>query len=92
MNMNPQGGVANRERGPNAGVDVCKAHLDACWGVEHLRVTHDAVGWDALVAKFKAAKVDLIALECRRRFKSEPPCRSNIEPGVEADFERVGCG
>ena len=29
---------------------------------------------------------------CRRRFKSEPPRRSNIEPGVEADFERVGCG
>jgi len=63
MNLNPQGGVANRERGPNAGVDVSKAHLDACWGVEHLRVTNDAMGWDALVAKFKAANVDLIALE-----------------------------
>ena len=30
--------------------------------------------------------------DCRRRSKSEPPCRSNIEPGVEADFEMVGCG
>lgn len=29
---------------------------------------------------------------CRCRFKSEPPCRPNIEPGVEADFEMVGCG
>jgi len=29
---------------------------------------------------------------CRRRSKSEPPCRPNIEPGVEADFELVGCG
>jgi site-specific DNA-cytosine methylase len=29
---------------------------------------------------------------CRRRFKFEPPRRSNIEPGVEADFEMVGCG
>ncbi len=29
---------------------------------------------------------------CWRRSKSEPPCRLNIEPGVEADFERVGCG
>jgi integrase len=29
---------------------------------------------------------------CRRRSKSEPPRRPNIEPGVEADFERVGCG
>ena len=29
---------------------------------------------------------------CPRRSKFEPPCRLNIEPGVEADFERVGCG
>ena len=29
---------------------------------------------------------------CRRRSKSEPPRRPNIEPGVEADFETVGCG
>jgi len=31
-------------------------------------------------------------VKCRRRSKSEPPCRPNIEPGVEADFELVGCG
>ena len=30
--------------------------------------------------------------KCPRRSKFEPPCRLNIEPGVEADFERVGCG
>ncbi|EWS64513.1 hypothetical protein Y695_02241 [Hydrogenophaga sp. T4] len=29
---------------------------------------------------------------CRRRSKFEPPCRLNIEPGVEADFCGVGCG
>lgn len=29
---------------------------------------------------------------CRRRSKFEPPCRLNFEPGVEADFEGVGCG
>jgi hypothetical protein len=29
---------------------------------------------------------------CRRRFKFEPPRRPNIEPGVEADGELVGCG
>jgi hypothetical protein len=29
---------------------------------------------------------------CRRRFKSEPPCRPNIEPGVEAALEGTGCG
>ena len=36
--------------------------------------------------------ITALAGGCRRRFKSEPPRRSNIEPGVEADFERVGCG
>jgi hypothetical protein len=30
--------------------------------------------------------------DCRRRSKSEPPRRPKIEPGVEADFELVGCG
>ncbi len=34
----------------------------------------------------------LQAVGCSRRSKSEPPRRLNIEPGVEADFERVGCG
>ena len=34
----------------------------------------------------------LVSHSCRRRFKSEPPRRPNIEPGVEADFEIVGCG
>jgi hypothetical protein len=29
---------------------------------------------------------------CRRRSKSEPPRRLNIEPGVEADVGMVGCG
>ena len=32
------------------------------------------------------------AAKCRRRSKFEPPCRLNIEPGVEADFCGVGCG
>jgi hypothetical protein len=35
---------------------------------------------------------DNMKTACRRRSKSEPPRRPNIEPGVEADFERVGCG
>ncbi len=34
----------------------------------------------------------LYILDCRRRSKSEPPRRPKIGPGVEADFELVGCG
>jgi len=29
---------------------------------------------------------------CRRRSKSDPPRRSNIDPGMEADRVMVGCG
>ncbi|MFN9476161.1 hypothetical protein [Acidovorax sp.] len=36
--------------------------------------------------------VEAAGIECPRRSKFEPPCRPNIEPGVEADFSRAGCG
>ena len=29
---------------------------------------------------------------CRRRSKSDPPCRSNIAPGMDADRVTAGCG
>jgi transposase len=63
MNMHPQGGVANRDQGPNAGIDVSKQHLDACWGSQEQRVVNGAIGWDALIAIFKEAEVDLVVLE-----------------------------
>ena len=63
MNMHPQGGVANRDQRPNAGVDVCKQHLDVCLGAQDLRVANDANGWDGVVAKLKDANVDLVVLE-----------------------------
>ena len=63
MNMHPQGGVANRDRGPNAGIDVSKQHLDVCWGIEERRLVNDASGWDELTAKLKAASVDLVVVE-----------------------------
>ena len=42
---------------------------------------------DALQEKLGQAETT-----CPRRSKSEPPGRLNIEPGVEADYLRVGCG
>lgn len=62
MNMYPQGGVASRDR-PNAGIDVSKQHLDACWGSTEQRLVNDATGWDELIAKFKNANVDLVVIE-----------------------------
>ena len=30
--------------------------------------------------------------DCRRRSNIDPPCRSNIDPGMDADRMTVGCG
>ena len=53
MNMHPQGGVANRDQRPDAGVGVCKQHLDVCVDTAEQRVVNDANGWDELIAKVK---------------------------------------
>jgi transposase len=63
MNMHPQGGVASRDQRPNAGIDVSKQHIEACWGTEGQRLVNDATGWDVLIAKFKEADVDLVVIE-----------------------------
>ena len=39
-----------------------------------------------------ASGVTPVSEWCRRRFNFEPPCRLNIEPGMEADVETIGCG
>ena len=63
MSMHPQGGVASRDHRPNAGIDVAKQHLDACWADVELRVANDASGHDELTATLKAADVDLVMVE-----------------------------
>jgi transposase len=63
MNMHLQERVANDAQRPNAGVDVCKQHLDACWDIHALRAVNDAAGWNELIAKFKADHVDLVVIE-----------------------------
>ena len=61
-NLNSQDWVANAAR-PNAGVDVSKKYLDACWNNYELRVGNDQAGWDELVARFQADHVDLVLVE-----------------------------
>lgn len=62
-NINQQGGVANLVNRPNAGIDVSKQHLDACWETHELRVANDATGWNELIARLKLAAVDLVVVE-----------------------------
>jgi transposase len=63
MSVHTQGRDTVTATRPNAGIDVAKRHLDASWGGQHERVSNDAAGHDALVAKFKAAQVDVVLLE-----------------------------
>jgi transposase len=63
MNMNPQGGVANNAERPNAGIDVSKEQLDACWLGEERRVANSVAGWDELIAAFRSAGVDVVVIE-----------------------------
>jgi transposase len=63
INMNPQGGVANRNQRENAGVDVSKRHLDVCFGAQQWRVLNEASGWDELTTKFKQSDGDLVVIE-----------------------------
>jgi transposase len=63
MNMNLQGRAAERAQRPNAGIDVSKQHLDACWATQELRLGNDTSGWSELIAKLKADDVDLVVVE-----------------------------
>ena len=96
MNMHPQGGVANGGQRPNAGVDVCKQHLDICLGVEHQRVANDADGWDVLTAKFKQTGVDLVVLEATGGYERGLVCAlqgggiavARVNPRQARDFAK----
>lgn len=94
--MHPQGGVANRDQRPNAGIDVCKQHLDVCVGTVEKRVANDATGWDELTAKLKAAQVDLVVLEATGGYERGLVCAlqgasiavARVNPRQARDFAK----
>jgi transposase len=96
MNMHPQGGVANRDQRPNAGVDVCKQHLDVCLGAADHRVVNDANGWNVLIAKFMDANVDLVVLEATGGYERGLVCAlqgagitvARVNPRQARDFAK----
>ena len=96
MNMHPQGGVANGGQRPNAGVDVCKQHLDVCMRTEHQRVANDAEGWNVVSAKFKEAGVDLVVLEATGGYERGLVCAlqgaglavARVNPRQARDFAK----
>src|SRR5574339_10979 len=96
MNMYPQGGVANRAQRPNAGVDVSKQHLDACWLAEAQRLVNDASGWDELIAKLRQADVDLVVVEATGGYERGLVCAlqaagitvARVNPRQARDFAK----
>lgn len=96
MNMHPQGGVANRDQHPNAGIDVSKQHLDVCLGTQDQRVANDAKGWDAVIAKFKDANVDLVVIEATGGYERGVVCAlqgsgitvARVNPRQARDFAK----
>ena len=96
MNMHPQGGVATRDQRPNAGVDVCKQHLDVCLGTAEKRVANDANGWNELIAKCKDASVDLVLLEATGGYERGLVCAlqgagitvARVNPRQARDFAK----
>ena len=95
MNMHQQDRVANRAR-PNAGVDVSKQHLDACWAEHEARVANDAGGWDELIAKLQAAGVDLVVIEATGGYERGLVCAlqqaglcvARVNPRQSRDFAK----
>lgn len=94
--MHQQGGVANRDQRPNAGVDVCKQHLDFCLDTTDRRVVNDANGWDELTAKFKEVNVDLVVLEATGGYERGLVCAlqdagisvARVNPRQARDFAK----
>lgn len=96
MNMHRQVWVANGDHRPNAGVDVSKQHLDACWCDQELRVSNDAGGWSELIAKLQAAQVDLVVIEATGGYERGLVCAlqeagvsvARINPRQARDFAK----
>lgn len=96
MNMHPQVRVANGQQRPNAGVDISKQHLDACWCDHELRVANDAGGWGELIAKFQAEQVDLVVVEATGGYERGFVCAlqqaglavARINPRQARDFAK----
>jgi transposase len=96
MNMHKQGGVATPVQRPNAGIDVSKQHLDVCCGTEEQRMDNDERGWDAAIAKLRAAAVDLVVVEATGGYERGLVCAlqgaglavARVNPRQARDFAK----
>jgi len=87
-------GLRCRDALQRASVDTMRGLLRLAQGPVSVALPGGGASNDGLIYYSPAIDPELrnIAVLCRRRSNFEPPCRLNIEPGVEADVEMVGCG
>lgn len=94
-NLNPQERVASDSK-LNAGVDISKLHIDACWGRSELRLGNDEAGWKELTAKLQADSVDLVVIEATGGYERGLVCAlhqaglavARVNPRQSRDFAK----
>ena len=75
---------------------MCKQHLDVCLGTLEQRVVNEASGWSELIAKCKAADVDLVVLEATGGYERGLVCAlqgagitvARVNPRQARDFAK----
>jgi len=96
MNLHPQDRAAKPDVRPNAGIDVAKQHLDVCCGDAEWRVANVELGWNELITKFKAERVDLVVLEATGGYERGVVCAlqaagiavARVNPRQARDFAK----
>lgn len=94
-NLNSQERAASVSK-LNAGVDISKQHLDACWGMSELRLGNDEAGWTELTAKLLADGVDLVVIEATGGYEHGLVCAlqqsslavARVNPRQSRDFAK----
>lgn len=96
LTLNSQGGAISADHRLNAGIDVSKAHLDVCVGVDEGRTTNDEQGWAGIVEKFRQARVDLVVVEATGGYERGVVCAlqqaglavARVNPRQARDFAK----
>lgn len=96
ITMNQQERVAKPASRPNAGIDVSKAHLDACWSSTEIRLGNDEEGWKDLTATLQADQVDLVVVEATGGYERGLVCAlqqagiavARVNPRQARDFAK----
>ena len=94
--LNSQGGAISATQRLNVGIDVSKAHLDVCVGLDENRTANDEMGWAVTIEKLLAAGVDLVVVEATGGYERGVVCAlqnagisvARVNPRQARDFAK----